>query len=300
MLVNKISASLLAIVLSSAVSASEVVSVDELNEVTDGVTESLKESLEESEAQNNEALEAIGDALEDSVEIDSTGYASIVTNLTSFLNLGLIDFASEDEQDLDTVIENEVYRTWADQNNVNPDLFAAQLLRLEMLFAIHSSVLEQVAAVEAIGALSQTFNQEMQMQELVGNAISQVADMQVTAVMQEDLKSAAQNAADSDSEETIDDFVEILKDTNEMSKEQMKSMGEQKEIANSGLAELQSQMIAASSDIMNMFSSSEKLLIKEVCKNIPVYEKQMDCNIVWNTSLLLRSISTLIKKITLC
>ena len=130
MLVNKISASLLAIVLSSAVSASEVVSVDELNEVTDGVTESLKESLEESEAQNNEALEAIGDALEDSVEIDSTGYASIVTNLTSFLNLGLIDFASEDEQDLDTVIENEVYRTWADQNNVNPDLFAAQLLRL--------------------------------------------------------------------------------------------------------------------------------------------------------------------------
>jgi len=264
MLVNKISASLLAIVLSSAVSASEVVSVDELNEVTDGVTESLKESLEESEAQNNEALEAIGDALEDSVEIDSTGYASIVTNLTSFLNLGLIDFASEDEQDLDTVIENEVYRTWADQNNVNPDLFAAQLLRLEMLFAIHSSVLEQVAAVEAIGALSQTFNQEMQMQELVGNAISQVADMQVTAVMQEDLKSAAQNAADSDSEETIDDFVEILKDTNEMSKEQMKSMGEQKEIANSGLAELQSQMIAASSDIMNMFSSSEKLLIKEV------------------------------------
>ena len=240
------------------------VSVDELNEVTDGVTESLKESLEESEAQNNEALEAIGDALEDSVEIDSTGYASIVTNLTSFLNLGLIDFASEDEQDLDTVIENEVYRTWADQNNVNPDLFAAQLLRLEMLFAIHSSVLEQVAAVEAIGALSQTFNQEMQMQELVGNAISQVADMQVTAVMQEDLKSAAQNAADSDSEETIDDFVEILKDTNEMSKEQMKSMGEQKEIANSGLAELQSQMIAASSDIMNMFSSSEKLLIKEV------------------------------------
>lgn len=264
MLVNKISASLLAIVLSSAVSASEVVSVDELNEVTDGVTESLKESLEESEAQNNEALEAIGDALEDSVEIDSTGYASIVTNFTSFLNLGLIDFASEDEQDLDTVIENEVYRTWADQNNVNPDLFAAQLLRLEMLFAIHSSVLEQVAAVEAIGALSQTFNQEMQMQELVGNAISQVADMQVTAVMQEDLKSAAQNAADSDSEETIDDFVEILKDTNEMSKEQMKSMGEQKEIANSGLAELQSQMIAASSDIMNMFSSSEKLLIKEV------------------------------------
>jgi len=264
MLVNKISASLLAIVLSSAVSASEVVSVDELNEVTDGVTESLKESLEESEAQNNEALEAIGDALEDSVEIDSTGYASIVTNLTSFLNLGLIDFASEDEQDLDTVIENEVYRTWADQNNVNPDLFAAQLLRLEMLFAIHSSVLEQVAAVEAIGALSQTFNQEMQMQELVGNAISQVADMQVTAVMQEDLKSAAQNAADSDSEETIDDFVEILKDTNEMSKEQMKSMGEQKEIANSGLAELQSQIIAASSDIMNMFSSSEKLLIKEV------------------------------------
>lgn len=264
MLVNKISASLLAIVLSSAVSASEVVSVDELNEVTDGVTESLKESLEESEAQNNEALEAIGDALEDSVEIDSTGYASIVTNLTSFLNLGLIDFASEDEQDLDTVIENEVYRTWADQNNVNPDLFAAQLLRLEMLFAIHSSVLEQIAAVEAIGALSQTFNQEMQMQELVGNAISQVADMQVTAVMQEDLKSAAQNAADSDSEETIDDFVEILKDTNEMSKEQMKSMGEQKEIANSGLAELQSQMIAASSDIMNMFSSSEKLLIKEV------------------------------------
>jgi len=264
MLVNKISASLLAIVLSSAVSASEVVSVDELNEVTDGVTESLKESLEESEAQNNEALEAIGDALEDSVEIDSTGYASIVTNLTSFLNLGLIDFASEDEQDLDTVIENEVYRTWADQNNVNPDLFAAQLLRLEMLFAIHSSVLEQVAAVEAIGALSQTFNQEMQMQELVGNAISQVADMQVTAVMQEDLKSAAQNAADSDSEETIDDFVEILKDTNEMSKEQMKSMGEQKEIVNSGLAELQSQMIAASSDIMNMFSSSEKLLIKEV------------------------------------
>ncbi len=264
MLVNKISASLLAIVLSSAVSASEVVSVDELNEVTDGVTESLKESLEESEAQNNEALEAIGDALEDSVEIDSTGYASIVTNLTSFLNLGLIDFASEDEQDLDTVIENEVYRTWADQNNVNPDLFAAQLLRLEMLFAIHSSVLEQVAAVEAIGALSQTFNQEMQMQELVGNAISQVADMQVTAVMQEDLKIAAQNAADSDSEETIDDFVEILKDTNEMSKEQMKSMGEQKEIANSGLAELQSQMIAASSDIMNMFSSSEKLLIKEV------------------------------------
>jgi len=264
MLVNKISASLLAIVLSSAVSASEVVSVDELNEVTDGVTESLKESLEESEALNNEALEAIGDALEDSVEIDSTGYASIVTNLTSFLNLGLIDFASEDEQDLDTVIENEVYRTWADQNNVNPDLFAAQLLRLEMLFAIHSSVLEQVAAVEAIGALSQTFNQEMQMQELVGNAISQVADMQVTAVMQEDLKSAAQNAADSDSEETIDDFVEILKDTNEMSKEQMKSMGEQKEIANSGLAELQSQMIAASSDIMNMFSSSEKLLIKEV------------------------------------
>lgn len=264
MLVNKISASLLAIVLSSAVSASEVVSIDELNEVTDGVTESLKESLEESEALNNEALEAIGDALEDSVEIDSTGYASIVTNLTSFLNLGLIDFASEDEQDLDTVIENEVYRTWADQNNVNPDLFAAQLLRLEMLFAIHSSVLEQVAAVEAIGALSQTFNQEMQMQELVGNAISQVADMQVTAVMQEDLKSAAQNAADSDSEETIDDFVEILKDTNEMSKEQMKSMGEQKEIANSGLAELQSQMIAASSDIMNMFSSSEKLLIKEV------------------------------------
>jgi len=264
MLVNKISASLLAIVLSSAVSASEVVSVDELNEVTDGVTESLKESLEESEAQNNEALEAIGDALEDSVEIDSTGYASIVTNLTSFLNLGLIDFASEDEQDLDTVIENEVYRTWADQNNVNPDLFAAQLLRLEMLFAIHSSVLEQAAAVEAIGALSQTFNQEMQMQELVGNAISQVADMQVTAVMQGDLKSAAQNAADSDSEETIDDFVEILKDTNEMSKEQMKSMGEQKEIANSGLAELQSQMIAASSDIMNMFSSSEKLLIKEV------------------------------------
>jgi hypothetical protein len=264
MLVNKISASLLAIVLSSAVSASEVVSVDELNEVTDGVTESLKESLEESEAQNNEALEAIGDALEDSVEIDSTGYASIVTNLTSFLNLGLIDFASEDEQDLDTVIENEVYRTWADQNNVNPDLFAAQLLRLEMLFAIHSSVLEQVAAVEAIGALSQTFNQEMQMQELVGNAISQVADMQVTAVMQGDLESAAQNAADSDSEETIDDFVEILKDTNEMSKEQMKSMGEQKEIANSGLAELQSQMIAASSDIMNMFSSSEKLLIKEV------------------------------------
>jgi len=264
MLVNKISASLLAIVLSSAVSASEVVSVDELNEVTDGVTESLKESLEESEAQNNEALEAIGDALEDSVEIDSTGYASIVTNLTSFLNLGLIDFASEDEQDLDTVIENEVYRTWADQNNVNPDLFAAQLLRLEMLFAIHSSVLEQVAAVEAIGALSQTFNQEMQMQELVGNAISQVADMQVTAVMQGDLKSAAQNAADSDSEETIDDFVEILKDTNEMSKEQMKSMGEQKEIANSGLAELQSQIIAASSDIMNMFSSSEKLLIKEV------------------------------------
>ena len=264
MLVNKISASLLAIVLSSAVSASEVVSVDELNEVTDGVTESLKESLEESEALNNEALEAIGDALEDSVEIDSTGYASIVTNLTSFLNLGLIDFASEDEQDLDTVIENEVYRTWADQNNVNPDLFAAQLLRLEMLFAIHSSVLEQVAAVEAIGALSQTFNQEMQMQELVGNAISQVADMQVTAVMQEDLKIAAQNAADSDSEETIDDFVEILKDTNEMSKEQMKSMGEQKEIANSGLAELQSQMIAASSDIMNMFSSSEKLLIKEV------------------------------------
>ena len=264
MLVNKISASLLAIVLSSAVSASEVVSVDELNEVTDGVTESLKESLEESEAQNNEALEAIGDALEDSVEIDSTGYASIVTNLTSFLNLGLIDFASEDEQDLDTVIENEVYRTWADQNNVNPDLFAAQLLRLEMLFAIHSSVLEQIAAVEAIGALSQTFNQEMQMQELVGNAISQVADMQVTAVMQEDLKIAAQNAADSDSEETIDDFVEILKDTNEMSKEQMKSMGEQKEIANSGLAELQSQMIAASSDIMNMFSSSEKLLIKEV------------------------------------
>ena len=128
MLVNKISASLLAIVLSSAVSASEVVSVDELNEVTDGVTESLKESLEESEAQNNEALEAVGDALEDSVEIDSTGYASIVTNLTSFLNLGLIDFASEDEQDLDTVIENEVYRTWADQNNVNPDLFAAQLL----------------------------------------------------------------------------------------------------------------------------------------------------------------------------
>ena len=128
MLVNKISASLLAIVLSSAVSASEVVSVDELNEVTDGVTESLKESLEESEAQNNEALEAIGDALEDSVEIDSTGYASIVTNLTSFLNLGLIDFASEDEQDLDTVIENEVYITWADQNNVNPDLFAAQLL----------------------------------------------------------------------------------------------------------------------------------------------------------------------------
>ncbi|MDC1183176.1 hypothetical protein N8144_07750 [Planktomarina temperata] len=264
MLVNKISASLLAIVLSSAVSASEVVSVDELTEVTDGVTESLKESLEESEAQNNEALEAIGDALEDSVEIDSTGYASIVTNLTSFLNLGLIDFASEDEQDLDTVIENEVYRTWADQNNVNPDLFAAQLLRLEMLFAIHSSVLEQVAAVEAIGTLSQTFNQEMQMQELVGNAISQVADMQVTAVMQGDLKSAAQNAADSDSEETIDDFVEILKDTNEMSKEQMKSMGEQKEIANSGLAELQSQMIAASSDIMNMFSSSEKLLIKEV------------------------------------
>jgi len=264
MLVNKISASLLAIVLSSALSASEVVSVDELNEVTDGVTESLKESLEESEAQNNEALEAIGDALEDSVEIDSTGYASIVTNLTSFLNLGLIDFASEDEQDLDTVIENEVYRTWADQNNVNPDLFAAQLLRLEMLFAIHSSVLEQVAAVEAIGALSQTFNQEMQMQELVGNAISQVADMQVTAVMQGDLKSAAQNAADSDSEETIDDFVEILKDTNEMSKEQMKSMGEQKEIANSGLAELQSQIIAASSDIMNMFSSSEKLLIKEV------------------------------------
>ena len=264
MLVNKISASLLAIVLSSAVSASEVVSVDELNEVTDGVTESLKESLEESEEQNNEALEAIGDALEDSVEIDSTGYASIVTNSTSFLNLGLIDFASEDEQDLDTVIENEVYRTWADQNNVNPDLFAAQLLRLEMLFAIHSSVLEQVAAVEAIGALSQTFNQEMQMQELVGNAISQIADMQVTAVMQEDLKSAAQNAADSDSEETIDDFVEILKDTNEMSKEQMKSMGEQKEIVNSGLAELQSQMIAASSDIMNMFSSSEKLLIKEV------------------------------------
>ena len=264
MLVNKISASFLAIVLSSAVSASEVVSVDELNEVTDGVTESLKESLEESEAQNNEALEAIGDALEDSVEIDSTGYASIVTNLTSFLNLGLIDFASEDEQDLDTVIENEVYRTWADQNNVNPDLFAAQLLRLEMLFAIHSSVLEQVAAVEAIGALSQTFNQEMQMQELVGNAISQVADMQVTAVMQGDLESAAQNAADSDSEETIDDFVEILNDTNEMSKEQMKSMGEQKEIANSGLAELQSQMIAASSDIMNMFSSSEKLLIKEV------------------------------------
>jgi hypothetical protein len=264
MLVNKISASLLAIVLSSAVSASEVVSVDELNEVTDGVTESLKESLEESEAQNNEALEAVGDALEDSVEIDSTGYASIVTNLTSFLNLGLIDFASEDEQDLDTVIENEVYRIWADQNNVNPDLFAAQLLRLEMLFAIHSSVLEQVAAVEAIGALSQTFNQEMQMQELVGNAISQIADMQVTAVMQEDLKSAAQNAADSDSEETIDDFVEILKDTNEMSKVQMKSMGEQKEIANSGLAELQSQMIAASSDIMNMFSSSEKLLIKEV------------------------------------
>ena len=264
MLVNKISASLLAIVLSSAVSASEVVSVDELNEVTDGVTESLKESLEESEAQNNEALEAIGDALEDSVEIDSTGYASIVTNLTSFLNLGLIDFASEDEQDLDTVIENEVYRTWADQNNVNPDLFAAQLLRLEMLFAIHSSVLEQVAAVEAIGALSQTFNQEMQMQELVGNAISQVADMQVTAVLQGDLESAVQNAADSDSEETIDDFVEILKDTNEMSKEQMKSMGEQKEIANSGLAELQSQMIAASSDIMNMFSSSEKLLIKEV------------------------------------
>ena len=264
MLVNKISASLLAIVLSSAVSASEVVSVDELNEVTDGVTESLKESLEESEAQNNEALEAIGDALEDSVEIDSTGYASIVTNLTSFLNLGLIDFASEDEQDLDTVIENEVYRTWADQNNVNPDLFAAKLLRLEMLFAIHSSVLEQVAAVEAIGALSQTFNQEMQMQELVGNAISKIADMQVTAVMQEDLKSAAQNAADSDSEETIDDFVEILKDTNEMSKEQMKSMGEQKEIVNSGLAELQSQMIAASSDIMNMFSSSEKLLIKEV------------------------------------
>ena len=264
MLVNKISASLLAIVLSSAVSASEVVSVDELNEVTDGVTESLKESLEESEAQNNEALEAIGDALEDSVEIDSTGYASIVTNLTSFLNLGLIDFASEDEQDLDTVIENEVYRTWADQNNVNPDLFAAQLLRLEMLFAIHSSVLEQVAAVEAIGDLSQTFNQEMQMQELVGNAISQIADMQVTAVMQEDLKSAAQNAADSDSEETIDDFVEILKDTNEMSKVQMKSMGEQKEIVNSGLAELQSQMIAASSDIMNMFSSSEKLLIKEV------------------------------------
>lgn len=264
MLVNKISASLLAIVLSSAVSASEVVSVDELNEVTDGVTESLKESLEESEAQNNEALEAVGDALEDSVEIDSTGYASIVTNLTSFLNLGLIDFASEDEQDLDTVIENEVYRTWADQNNVNPDLFAAQLLRLEMLFAIHSSVLEQVAAVEAIGALSQTFNQEMQMQELVGNAISQVADMQVTAVLQGDLESAVQNAADSDSEETIDDFVEILKDTNEMSKEQMKSMGEQKEIANSGLAELQSQMIAASSDIMNMFSSSEKLLIKEV------------------------------------
>ena len=264
MLVNKISASLLAIVLSSAVSASEVVSVDELNEVTDGVTESLKESLEESEAQNNEALEAIGDALEDSVEIDSTGYASIVTNLTSFLNLGLIDFASEDEQDLDTVIENEVYRTWADQNNVNPDLFAAQLLRLEMLFAIHSSVLEQVAAVEAIGALSQTFNQEMQMQELVGNAISQVADMQVTAVLQGDLESAVQNAVDSDSEETIDDFVEILKDTNEMSKEQMKSMGEQKEIANSGLAELQSQMIAASSDIMNMFSSSEKLLIKEV------------------------------------
>ena len=264
MLVNKISASLLAIVLSSAVSASEVVSVDELNEVTDGVTESIKESLEESEALNNEALEAIGDALEDSVEIDSTGYASIVTNLTSFLNLGLIDFASEDEQDLDTVIENEVYRTWADQNNVNPDLFAAKLLRLEMLFAIHSSVLEQVAAVEAIGALSQTFNQEMQMQELVGNAISQIADMQVTAVMQEDLKSAAQNAADSDSEETIDDFVEILKDTNEMSKEQMKSMGEQKEIVNSGLAELQSQMIAASSDIMNMFSSSEKLLIKEV------------------------------------
>jgi hypothetical protein len=264
MLVNKISASFLAIVLSSAVSASEVVSVDELNEVTDGVTESLKESLEESEAQNNEALEAVGDALEDSVEIDSTGYASIVTNLTSFLNLGLIDFASEDEQDLDTVIENEVYRIWADQNNVNPDLFAAQLLRLEMLFAIHSSVLEQVAAVEAIGALSQTFNQEMQMQELVGNAISQVADMQVTAVMQGDLESAAQNAADSDSEETIDDFVEILKDTNEMSKEQMKSMGEQKEIANSGLAELQSQMIAASSDIMNMFSSSEKLLIKEV------------------------------------
>jgi hypothetical protein len=264
MLVNKISASLLAIVLSSAVSASEVVSVDELNEVTDGVTESLKESLEESEAQNNEALEAVGDALEDSVEIDSTGYASIVTNLTSFLNLGLIDFASEDEQDLDTVIENEVYRTWADQNNVNPDLFAAQLLRLEMLFAIHSSVLEQVAAVEAIGALSQTFNQEMQMQELVGNAISQVADMQVTAVLQGDLESAVQNAVDSDSEETIDDFVEILKDTNEMSKEQMKSMGEQKEIANSGLAELQSQMIAASSDIMNMFSSSEKLLIKEV------------------------------------
>ena len=264
MLVNKISASLLAIVLSSAVSASEVVSVDELNEVTDGVTESLKESLEESEAQNNEALEAVGDALEDSVEIDSTGYASIVTNLTSFLNLGLIDFASEDEQDLDTVIENEVYRTWADQNNVNPDLFAAQLLRLEMLFAIYSSVLEQVAAVEAIGALSQTFNQEMQMQELVGNAISQVADMQVTAVLQGDLESAVQNAVDSDSEETIDDFVEILKDTNEMSKEQMKSMGEQKEIANSGLAELQSQMIAASSDIMNMFSSSEKLLIKEV------------------------------------
>jgi hypothetical protein len=264
MLVNKISASLLAIVLSSAVSASEVVSVDELNEVTDGVTESLKESLEESEAQNNEALEAVGDALEDSVEIDSTGYASIVTNLTSFLNLGLIDFASEDEQDLDTVIENEVYRIWADQNNVNPDLFAAQLLRLEMLFAIHSSVLEQVAAVEAIGDLSQTFNQEMQMQELVGNAISQVADMQVTAVLQGDLEGAVQNAADSDSEETIDDFVEILKDTNEMSKVQMKSMGEQKEIANSGLAELQSQMIAASSDIMNMFSSSEKLLIKEV------------------------------------
>ena len=256
MLVNKISASLLAIVLSSAVSASEVVSVDELNEVTDGMTESLKESLEESEAQNNEALEAVGDALEDSVEIDSTGYASIVTNLTSFLNLGLIDFASEDEQDLDTVIENEVYRIWADQNNVNPDLFAAQLLRLEMLFAIHSSVLEQVAAVEAIGDLSQTFNQEMQMQELVGNAISQVADMQVTAVLQGDLEGAVQNAADSDSEETIDDFVEILKDTNEMSKVQMKSMGEQKEIANSGLAELQSQMIAASSDIMNMFSSS--------------------------------------------
>ena len=102
------------------------------------------------------------------------------------------------------------------------------------------------------------------MQELVGNAISQVADMQVTAVLQGDLESAVQNAVDSDSEETIDDFVEILKDTNEMSKEQMKSMGEQKEIANSGLAELQSQMIAASSDIMNMFSSSEKLLIKVV------------------------------------